>query len=138
MMSLPSRPGYAFLLSVLAIGAIASTTFLSEMLLGWAAEQNGLILTQSHQANEYAEGCAERALKSLYADPTYAGEFTAKFPNGSCIMKPIGGTGNDNRTLCVQGLSGNAVKNIEILIGQIYPSIKIASWQTVPAFTLCP
>ncbi len=90
MTRLTSRPGYIFLVTVLVIGAIASATATSLLLLGWAAEQNGLLLMQSAQAYEHANTCAERALRELRRDLAYTGNVTHTFEYGSCEIRVIG------------------------------------------------
>ncbi len=138
MMQTRSRPGYVFLVTVLMIGAIASTTLLSLLLLGWAAEQNGYLQVQSQQAFEYADTCAERAIRSLRLDPTYAGDERFTFGTSSCYIHPIGGGGNLDRRVCVESSSGNVVRRMELLLSRLFPSVVVDSWQEVSAFTLCP
>jgi hypothetical protein len=138
MIRSPSHSGYIFLVSVLAIGAIATATVVSLLLLGWAAEQNGYLVMQSRQANENARTCAERALRSLRSDVTYGGEQTFQLTRGSCTIDPIGGTGNENRTICVLGIDVNTDARMEVLVSKLYPSVVISSWQNVSDFSLCP
>lgn len=133
-----ARTGYIFLVSVLVIGAIAAATVVSLLLLGWAAEQNGFLEVKSHQALENAHTCAERTLRSLRLDPTYGGEETFTLTRGTCTVDPIGGSGNRNRTICVQGNQNNVVARMEIAVAQLFPSVTITSWQQVAAFSLCP
>ena len=133
-----SRPGYIFLVTVLVIGVIATATASSLLLLGWAAEQNGLLMQQTNQAFEYAQTCAERAMRSLRSDLGYVGETTYAFSLGSCEIKTIGGAGNEKRTLCVAGYSGDSVRRMEASIDRLYPTVTIRSWQEVSAFSLCP
>lgn len=134
------RPGYIFLITVLVIGAIATTAAVSLILLGIAAEQSGATVQQSAQALEMAQTCAERALRSLRADITYdGGETVTLDPGGTCTIHPIGGSGNDERTLCIEGLSGNALRRLEIAIADLYPRIRIDDWREVAEFSShCP
>lgn len=132
------RPGYVFLVTVLVIGVIATVTATSLMLLGWAAEQNGLLVSQSAQAFEYAQTCSERALKNLRDDPAYAGSGTIQFDSGSCTIHAIGGQGNDERTICSEGASGGNIRRLEIRITRLYPSILVRSWREVGSFSICP
>ncbi len=132
------HPGYMFLISILVIGTIAAATALSLMLLGWAAEQNGLVLSRSSQAYEYAQTCAERALAALREDSQYTGNSTITLDNGTCTIFSIGGTGNTDRTLCVRGNSFNATHAFEIHITKILPTTTIDMWEEVTAISLCP
>lgn len=133
-----SRPGYIFLITVLMIGAIASATLLSLLLLGWAAEQNGYLNQLSQQGMEYMQICTERSLRSLRLDPTYAGDERFVFGANSCYVHKIGGSGNLDRTLCVEGVSGNTTRRMELQIKRLFPQVVIGSWQEVTAFSLCP
>lgn len=132
-----SHSGYIFLVTVLVLGAMAATTALSQLLLGWAAEENGILLAQSTQALEYARTCAERTIYNLRLDPTYAGERTFNLTRGSCSVQSVGGAGNLDRTICVSGSSGNTVRRFDILIAQLFPRVLISSWREVTTSTLC-
>lgn len=132
------RDGYIFLVSILVIGAVASATAISLLLLGWASEQNGYLVTQSSQAYEYAHTCAERALRSLRADLGYAGSGRVLFSNGSCFVEPTAGTGNEDRAICVEAISGNSTHRMEIGIARVFPSVQIRRWEEVNSFTACP
>ncbi|UPA22620.1 hypothetical protein K8942_00175 [Candidatus Peribacteria bacterium] len=137
MMHLRARNGYVFLVTVLMIGAIASTTLLSLLLLGWAAEQNGALVERSQHAFELMQICAERSLRSLRLDPTYAGNETFTFARGTCKVYDIGGSGNLDRTLCIESVSGPVTRRVEIQVNRIFPLTTIRSWQEVTAFTRC-
>lgn len=133
-----ARSGYIFLVSVLAIGAIASATTVSMLLLGWAAEQNGNLVVHAVRAQEHARTCAERALYALRNDQWYAGNETVVLEDGSCDILAIGGSGTEDRTLCTQGTSGNNVRRMEITIAETVPRLRISSWEEVSSFSLCP
>lgn len=133
-----SRDGYVFLVTVLVVGVIATVTATSLMLLGWAAEQNGQLIAQSAQAFEYAQSCVERTLKRLLDDPAYAGSGTITFDYGNCHVYTIGGQGNDSRTICSEGFSGDNTRRLEVQLLRLYPSVQIRSWREVSSFTKCP
>lgn len=138
MTFLRSRNGYAFLVTVLVVGIMATATAASLMLLGWAAEQNGLLVQRSGQAEQYAKGCIERVFRALRLDPSYAGGETIAFTRGSCVIHPVAGDGVNDRRVCVEGVSGNATRRFQLEAYQLFPSIKISSFEEVPDFTLCP
>jgi hypothetical protein len=137
MMRLKIRNGYIFLVTVLVVGAIASVAALSMLLLGWAAQQNGLLLTQSNQAYEYSYTCAERAIRSLRNDLSYSGEQTFTFSRGTCDVRAIGGDGNENRTICTSGSSGESTHRMQITLSSVFPSVMVKQWEEVNTFTLC-
>lgn len=138
MIRIRSRPGYIFLITVLVIGVIATATASSLLLLGWAAEQNGLLVQQSAQAYEFAQTCAERGLREMRRDLNYAGNTTFSFERGSCTIGRIGGAGNEKRMLCVEGYSGDSTRRMELSIDRLYPTVTIRSWEEVSSFSLCP
>lgn len=133
-----SRPGYIFLITILVIGSIATATATSLLLLGWAAEQNGLLVAQSTQAYEYAQACVERGLRELRSDLSYAGSESFTFTRGTCALMGIGGNGSMNRTICAEGQSGDATRRIEVAIDTLLPSVTVQSWNDVSSFSLCP
>ncbi len=128
----------ADLVTILVVGVIAAATSISLLLLGWAAEQNGITIQQGQQALEYAQTCVERSLRNMRNDPTYVGDTTITFTNGSCTMSPIGGIGNTDRAICVAGITPRSERRIEVLVSTLLPTTVIGSWQEVSAFTLCP
>lgn len=138
MTLLRSRDGYAFLVTVLVIGVMATATAASLMLLGWAAEQNGLLIERAGQADEYAKACVERTFRALRLDPSYAGGETLTFPKGTCVIHPVAGDGVNDRRVCVEGRSGNTIRRLQAGVSQLFPSIKTSSFAEVSDFTLCP
>ncbi|MBI1812968.1 hypothetical protein HYR82_04295 [Candidatus Peregrinibacteria bacterium] len=122
------RAGYMFLMSVLFIGAIALSSLLTLMILGWAAEQGGLTYSQSQQALNYARSCAEYALQSLRADSTYAGSGALSFTGGACKIFGIDGAGSENRTICTEGDVATLVKLMRISATKLFPSTYITSF----------
>lgn len=133
-----SHPGYMFLVTVLVIGAMSAATAVSLMLLGWAAEQNGYLVQQTAQADEYARSCFERAVRTLRADPSYAGSETITFSIGSCFIRPVTGDGWNDRRLCIEGRSGQSVRRLEATVSELFPTVRLSSFAEVANFSLCP
>lgn len=131
------KPGYVFLLSVLVVGSIAVAITTSVLLLATSAAKTGLSLQHSSEALAQAQACAEYALLRLREDNTYAGRQQFTIGNGTCDILLVGGIGNENRTLCLEGIRGDTARRIEILIENILPSVTISSWQEVSSFTSC-
>jgi hypothetical protein len=131
------RSGYVFLVSILVIGAIAMATMGSLLLISIGILRSGFALEQSTQAAALAHTCAERALFSLWQDSGYSGDEQLVFLQGECDTLRIGGSGNENRSLCVEGRTGDAVRRYEIILQRILPSIRVYSWQEVEYFSLC-
>ena len=133
-----SRPGYIFLISIIIVGAVISATSATLFLLGLGAELTGYAVAESLQAYEHAQTCAERALRNLRADLGYVGRETAEFSSGRCTVATAGGSGNYDRTLCMEGVSGDTKRRLEIEIFRVYPTTRIGAWKEVTAFTRCP
>ena len=144
MLKLPSnaglsgrRGGYAFLVGVMAMGAIGAATTVSMLLLGLAAQQSGATIVDSAQSWEYAHTCVERALGELRNDPAYAGEQEFAFARGTCTIYSISGSGNENRAICAEGVSGDITRHLQVDVKSLFPSVVIRDWQEVSTFTLC-
>jgi len=135
--SLLARPAYIFLLSVLFIAAIAVSIVGSYLLLSIASLQNGLALENATESIELAQSCGERALHSLLTDNTYPGGETVMLLGGTCTISAVGGYGNQDRVLCVEGVSGSNTRRLEIFIIRLLPSIRISSWREVATITAC-
>lgn len=138
MKPVSAHVGFVFLIGVLSVGVVATMFALSLLLRGWALEQNGALVGRANQAFEYASGCVERSIRDLRLDPAFNGSGVTIFPGGSCTVRTIGGAGNWNRDVCVEGRSGGIVKKMQVSVAQLYPSVRIASWEEVATFTLCP
>lgn len=131
------RAGYVFLMSVIMIGAIAIATLSSLLMIGVGSMQIGFTVRQSEQARSLAQTCAERALRSLWEDTAYAGGEELSFAEGPCDILPIGGSGNENRSVCAEGRVGSTVRRYEILLERVLPSIRVSTWREVDQFTAC-
>lgn len=132
-----AHPGYIFLISVLFITVIAISVVGSYLLLSISSLQNGLALQQATQAVELASTCAERSLHALMANNGYAGGEEFSFTEGECYVYPVGGYGNENRTICTEGISGAHTRRMEIVILRILPSVQVFSWREVGDISAC-
>lgn len=137
MISFKNRGGYTFLLSVLFVGAITMMVTGTMLLLGWIALRNSDTLAHSGQAFENAMTCAEHGLYELQHDLNYSGNEEIFIGNDNCFILRTGGGGNENRTLCTEGMSGNTTRRLEIIIERLLPSVNIFAWQEVEFFTSC-
>ena len=129
--------GYIFLLSVLVVGAISLAITTSVLLLSTSAARTGLSLRNSTESLALAQACAEHALLALRSDSGYVGNETLAIGNGTCEILSVGGTGNENRTVCTEGVRGDTARRLEILIIRLLPRVTITSWQEVTDFVSC-
>ena len=137
--------GYILVVTVLFIGAILVATTASLLLLGWAAEQNGVVYNQTNQALEAARGCMDIAIQQLRIDSTYGGNETYALPNslGTCNVLVIQGNGWRNRTICTEGASGSATlggtstRRMIAVISQFFPRVVISRSEEVDSTSEC-
>lgn len=134
---LAPQKGYILLIGIVLIGAIASLILTSLMLLGISSSHVSLSVEQASKALAASHGCAEYALLKLRQSPSYAGNETLTIGGDTCEVLPIGGIGNNNRLICSEGRSGDSVRRMEIVVGQVLPETTIYSWQEVSRFSLC-
>ena len=107
------------------------------MMFGWLALRNSLTLEHSSRAFELSMACAEQGLLQLLDNPEYHGNETLVVGSGDCFILPIGGAGNENRTLCTEGTSGGVTRRMEVIIERLLPSIRIYAWQEADTFSTC-
>lgn len=133
----PTRPGFILLITILIIGALAAAILSSLLLLGISANQVSLSIQQSEEALSLADACAEYALLKLRESPSYAGNESLDLGPNRCEILPVGGIGNNNRSVCTEGVSGESIRRLEIAVEQILPQTTLYSWQEVAIYTLC-
>ncbi|TSC80549.1 MAG: Uncharacterized protein G01um101425_203 [Candidatus Peregrinibacteria bacterium Gr01-1014_25] len=138
MMLTRARDGYVFLVSVLAVGAIAIAVVATLLLAATSISRNRLTLEESARALAHSQTCAEHVLRKLRIDAAYSGNETLTLTSGSCTVRSVGGVGNTDRTVCVEGVSGSVTRRLEIDVERVYPSMRVRQWQEVSAFSLCP
>lgn len=131
------KPGYVLLFSVIVIGAIASGIVASLLMLGTTASQIGASGEQGVKAFALAHGCAEYALQALRTSTNYSGNEVKTLASGTCEILTIGGTGNNDRMLCIEGKSGAVTRRLEVIISRVLPATIVDSWQEVSTFTIC-
>ncbi len=129
--------GYILLISVLVIGSIASLILVSLLMLGGSANQVGFAVEQATQSLAGSQACAEYAMQELRTSLSYAGNQIRTLNLGTCEIMQIGGTGNNNRLICIESQVGDTIRRLEIVVSQVLPETKIDSWQEVSKFSLC-
>lgn len=132
------RHGYVFLITVLLVGAIATIVVTSLLFIAVNNSRTTLILQQSALSHSYATSCAELALRSIRLDGGYGGNETVTMPRGNCKIFAVSVSGDDGRSVCVEGVSGATKRRMEVLLSSVLPSVVVTSWQEVPVITQCP
>lgn len=133
------KNGYILVITVLFIGAILVATTVSLLALGWAAEQNGVVYSNTNQALEAAQGCMGIALDKMRKNGSYAGFETYVFPGnlGSCEILSIQGGGYSNRTICTEGTSGDTTRRLRMKVSAFLPLVVISEAEEIPAVGTC-
>jgi hypothetical protein len=131
------RQGYILLVTILVAGAVGVAIATSLLFLATNAGRMGLTIEQSSRALAYANTCMENALAALVADGSYAGNATTTFTNGTCRIYNVGGSGNADRTVCVEGVSGSATRYVEANLSRVLPTPLFSIFRETPAITLC-
>lgn len=133
------KEGYILVITVLFIGAILVATTTSLLLLGWAAEQNGVVYNQTNQALEAARGCTDIAIQELRKDHLYGGGETYALPAslGACAILAIQGSGWLNREICTEGTSGTTTRRLLTKVSTLFPNVTISFSEEVDASVDC-
>lgn len=131
------HPGYILLITILVIGVIVSAAVSSLLLLGISSNKSSFSVQQSSQALAITQGCGEEALLKLKQSLWYEGNETIPSSVGTCTILTIGGSGNSDRLICLEGVVGEVVRRVEIIVQKVLPEMKITSWREVTVFTSC-
>lgn len=126
-----SRSGYFFLVGVLFLGVMSLAALGYLLLVSLGILKSVATVKDSQQAYFLASSCAEQALQELWKDPGYNGGEALDLSGGGCYIYPISGSGNEHRSVCVEGSSGDAQRRFQIVLQRILPSIQVQSWQEV-------
>jgi hypothetical protein len=143
-----SRPGYAFLLGVLFVGLIVTSTAVILLLIRFDSQQASGAAVQSSKVLARAESCVERTLWHLQEDfeyNRYAGAgimLTEDLGDGiPCTIYPIAYTSINtlgfDRTICVEASDGTTTVNIEAVAAKLRPVIVMTQWTIVDAVEAC-
>lgn len=134
-----SRPGFTFLLIVLAIGIMSLTIAIALIQNSVSIQDASLYQKNWLQAFENAQSCSDLALDALQSNPFYVAGETRTLAFGTCRIAGIGGFDYEHRTVCVEGTSGEVTRYVELEADSLFPSITISKWRelyTLP-YTLC-
>ena len=127
------QKGFATLLAILVVGAVATAITTSVVLLGVGSSKTSFAIEQSTQARALAVSCAEAALEQIRIETGFSGTGNLSLGQGSCTYTVTTGAG-ENRTVVSSGTVGTIIRKISIGITQINPTITISSWQEVADF----
>lgn len=124
------QDGYIALLSVLILGAVATSVGLALLLSGVDSQRSALIEQQSKQARASAIACAEEALQIIHDNTTYTGTNNLTLSSVACTYT-VTNNGGTSRTVVANGTAGNVVKKVQVYVTIGASSISVTSWQEV-------
>ncbi|MBI4458199.1 hypothetical protein HY633_04510 [Candidatus Uhrbacteria bacterium] len=126
--------GYVALLSLIIVGAVVLALVVGASARSVGEARMSLGQQESHRALALANLCAERALFKLESVLNYAGDETLAIGADTCVIRPIGGSGNLNRTVEAYSTVSDYTKKVKADVTQISPSLQVGSWQEVADF----
>lgn len=125
-----SQSGYVALLSVLILGAVATSVGIALLVSGTDSQRASLVEQQSKQARAAAVACAEEALQTIHDTTTYTGSNNLTLSSSSCSYT-VTNNGGASRTILATGTAGNVVKKVQVYVTIGASSISVTSWQEV-------
>lgn len=129
-MSVQKQSGYVALLTVLIMGAVATSVAVTLLTTGTDSQRTALVELQSRQARMAAVACAEEALQIMHDTTSFTGTNNLNLSPSSCTYT-VTNTGGGSRTIIATGTSGNVVKKVQVYATIGASSISINSWQEI-------
>lgn len=130
MVGRTAQSGYIALMGVLVIGAVATATALTLLVISADSQRSTLIEQQSTQAHGLAVACGEEALQQMQENTAYTGSGNLTLGQGSCTYT-VTNTGGTGRSILSTGTVGNLLRKIQIGATIGTSNISITSWQDV-------
>jgi len=125
--------GFVALLGVMVVTAIGLTVSVTLLASGSFTAQNSKILEDKYEARTLADACAEKALANIQVNTSYTGSENLNIGAGSCSFLVID-AGGSNREINSEGIVGNSIVRLKVLVNQVVPQVVTSSWQEVSSF----
>ncbi|MEI6510804.1 MAG: hypothetical protein WCO25_02060 [Candidatus Uhrbacteria bacterium] len=122
--------GFAALIGVLVLGAVAATTASALVFASTNSLQASLGLRQYYEAKGIARACADVALRQIHDNVLYTGSGSVTLGAGSCTYG-VANSGGSVRTISVTATVANVTKKLLISTSALSPKIVISSWREV-------
>jgi hypothetical protein len=122
--------GYILLISVVIVGAIATSIAVALLFLGSADSKNAISHLNSDKAKASANACAEEALEQLRSNTGFVGANVVALNGGNCSYTVVN-TGVNSRSVTVSSTVDGIVRRVGISVTALNPKIT-AVWQEVP------
>ncbi len=124
-----SQKGYAALLAVIIISAMALAAVVSTAALGGGSSKTSRLQVTSAQARGGAQACAELAFQQLITSSSYTGSGNATIGSAACTYAVTNLSGTQKR-ITTTGTVGTVVKKVQVDITTA--TLAIISWQEIP------
>jgi hypothetical protein len=127
------RSGYIALLSVIIVGAIATTIAVTFTLLGIGLSATSFAQEQASQARGLANACLEEGLQQIRNSVPYTGSGNLSIGQGTCTYT-VTNLGGSNRLVIASSTVGTIIRKVQTNVTAIRPLIVTNSWLEVADF----
>jgi len=128
----PRQEGFIALVSVLIIGALVLLLSVGASMRGVSDIAMSIAQQHSARALSLANTCAETALMKLENTLRYQGNESILVGGESCMIYPVEGAGNLNRTIKTASTVSGYTKKVLVTVSRVSPRMQIALWREVP------
>jgi hypothetical protein len=125
--------GYIALLSVIIVGAIATTIAVTFTLLGVGLSATSFAQEQASQARGLANACLEEGLQQIRSSIVYTGSGNLSIGQGTCSYT-VTNLGGSNRLVIASSTVGTIIRKVQTNVTAITPTIVTSSWLEVAYF----
>ncbi len=136
MFKTSQQPAYVSVISIVIIGAVATSIAISLLAGGTNATKNSLTNIRLMRARLLADTCVEEALQRI-RDTAYTGTFNLSLSSGACSAT-VSSIAYPNYTISSTGSTTGAIKAIIATVNQINPKIKVSGWGEAGATSSVP
>lgn len=127
--------GFIALTSIVILGAVILLVSIGLVLRAIDDAHMTLDEDLSNRARMLVDACAEYALLQLKRNVSYAGNETIVLGGSdSCAIFPIGGSGNEQRTIQTESVVSGYVRRVKIEVARLRPVVQINAWEDVADF----
>jgi hypothetical protein len=126
--------GFIALTSVLILSAIFLSISISIASRAVSGTDASIALYERDAAKFLSEGCAEYALMELQRTLNYEGDEGILVGDGTCTIRPVLGSGNENRTVEVESTVGSHTYRTVVAVDEISPVMSIGLQERVESF----
>jgi hypothetical protein len=126
--------GFIALTSVLILSAIFLSISISIASRAISGGDASIALYERDKAKFFAEACAEYALMELQRTLNYDGDEGILVGDGSCTVRTVVGTENENRSVEVESTVGAHTYRIRVGVDEISPVMEVGKQERVESF----